>query len=484
MKKSVAILCFILSVISFPLVAFADVKLPAVVSSNMVLQRNTTITIWGWADADEEITISTSWNKNVRTLKADPKGNWRIEIATTNSQEPQEMNIKSKTTVINLENILFGEVWLCSGQSNMFQSVKGYLGQPTYGSTMAIAKSSNPNLRLFTADREGSKVPLNDLREYSSWQQASPENVAQFSAIGYFFAEQLQDILDVPVGIIHTSWGASTVQAWMSKEAMSAFEEVVINDQDFLNRPNRTPTALFNAMINPIIPYTIKGVLWYQGESNRNEPDKYKELFPAMVKDWRTRWGLGDFPFYFAQIAPYTYDDKNAFETYKNTAFIREAQLQCLDLIPNSGIAITMDIGESDFIHPPKKKEVADRLLFNALNKTYGFKNIDYTSPIYDSFIKEDDSLIISFKNAEAGLYTYRKLEDFEIAGEDRIFYPAAAKIVNGKNISVRSEAVSQPVAVRYAWKNWVVGTLYGANLLPASSFRTDNWSDSKRSEQ
>ena len=484
MKKSIEILCFILGVISVPHLIFANVKLPAIVSSNMVLQRNTTITIWGWADANEEITISTSWNENAKKIKADSKGNWRIEIATTNSQEPQKMNIKSKKSDINLENILFGEVWLCSGQSNMYQPLKGYTGQPTYGSTMAIAKSNNPNLRLFTADRVGSKVPLNDLREYASWQQASPENVAEYSAIGYFFGKQLQEILDVPVGIIHTSWGASTVQAWISKEAMSAFEEVAIHDQDFLDRPNRTPTALFNAMINPLIPYTIKGVLWYQGEGNRNEPDKYKILFPAMVKDWRKRWGIGDFPFYYVQIAPYTYDDINAFETYKNTAFMREAQLQCLDLIPNSGIAITMDIGESDFIHPPKKKEVADRLLFNALNKTYGFKNIDYTAPVYDSFIKKDDSLIISFKNSDSGLYTFDKLENFEIAGDDRIFYPATAKIVNGKSISVSSEAVANPVAVRYAWKNWVVGTLYGANLLPVSSFRTDHWSDSKRSEQ
>jgi sialate O-acetylesterase len=465
--------------ISFVQLVSAEVKLPAIVSSNMVLQRNANVSIWGWADAYEEITIKASWLDKVEIIKADSEGNWRIIIKTTNSKEPQTININT----IKLDNILFGEVWLCSGQSNMFQPVKGYTGQPTFGSAMAIAKSNNPSLRLFSVDKIGSKQPLIDLKGFTSWQQASPENVANFSAVGYFFAEQLQQILDVPVGIIHTSWGASKVEAWISNEVMSSFQEVTISDKDILNRSNRTPTALFNAMINPLIPYTIKGALWYQGEGNRNEPEKYKKLLPAMVKDWRTRWGIGDFPFYYVQIAPYSYGNLNAYDDYKNTAFMREAQLQCLDLIPNSGITITMDIGDADFIHPPKKKEVADRLLFNALNKTYGFKNIDYTSPIYDSSVVKDGSLIISFKNSESGLYTFDKLEDFEIAGDDRVFYPAIAKIVKGKSISVSSDKVPNPVAVRYAWKNWVNATLFGTNLIPVSSFRTDNWKDAKQSK-
>lgn len=459
----------------------ADVKLPAIVSSNMVLQRNANVSIWGWADAHEKITIKTSWMDEVKILKADAKGNWRINIQTTASKTPQTISITSINSDIKLDNILFGEVWLCSGQSNMYQPVKGYNGQPTFGSAMAIANSNNPNLRLFTVTRTGSKVPLANLKEYTSWQQASSENVADFSAIGYFFAQQLQHILDVPVGIIHTSWGASTVETWISNDVMRTFEEVVINDNDILNRSNRTPTALFNAMINPLIPYTIKGALWYQGEGNRNEPDDYKIRFPAMVKDWRTRWGIGDFPFYYAQIAPYGYGDTNAFEGYKNSAFIREAQLQCLDLIPNSGIAITMDLGAVDFIHPPKKKEVADRLLFYALSKTYGFKNINFASPIYDSYELKDASMVLSFKNLGTGLYTFNGLRDFEIAGDDKVFYPATAKIVNGKNIVVSASQVSKPVAVRYAWKNWVEGSLYGTNLLPVSSFRTDNWSDAKQ---
>ncbi|AJR04475.1 sialate O-acetylesterase [Siansivirga zeaxanthinifaciens] len=456
----------------------ADIKLPSIVSSNMVLQRNTQVTLWGWADVNEEITIKASWLDEYKKLKADDKGNWRIDIQTTNSKEPQKVSFRSKTSQITLDNVLFGEVWLCSGQSNMFQPLKGYNAQPTFGSTMAIAKSSNPNLRLFAVDRVGSKTPLKDLSSPSSWKQATPETVASFSAIGYFFAQQLQEILGVPVGIIHTSWGASTVEAWISKEVMNSFQEFVVTDEDIIKKPNRTATALFNSMIKPLIPYNIKGVLWYQGEGNRNEPNKYKQLLPVMVKDWRNRWGLGDFPFYYVQIAPYAYGGNDAYTNPQNSAFMREAQLECLELIPNSGIAITTDLGSFETIHPPKKKEVADRLLFNALNQTYGFKDVDFVAPTYESHVVKNDSIIVNFKNAEMGLFSFNELEDFEIAGEDKVFYPASAKIINQKSVQVFNKNVTKPVAVRYAWKNWVIGTLYDTNLLPASSFRTDRWED------
>lgn len=456
----------------------AEVKLPAIVSSNMVLQRNTTIVLWGWADANEKISIKASWLEELITLKADAKGNWRIEAKTTNSKETQSIKIKSEQSDITLENILFGEVWLCSGQSNMQQPVKGYDGQPTFGSNMAVAKANNPNLRLFTVQRVGSKTPLKDLEKYTSWEQASSENVADFSAIGYFFGQQLQETLNVPVGIIHSSWGSSPVEAWMSKEILSSYLEINITDDDIVNKPNKTPTTLFNAMIHPIIPFTIKGVLWYQGEANRKEPMLYKKLFPEMVKDWRKQWAIGDFPFYFAQIAPFVYGNNNAYSVDSNSVFMREAQQHCVDLIPNSGIAITIDLGDAYSIHPPKKKEVADRLLFNALNQTYGYKSIDCASPVFDSLKIKESSILLIFKNAENGLYAFDKLEGFEIAGEDKVFYPANAEIKNRKNVLVSSDEVPKPIAVRYAWKNWIIGTLYDTSLLPASSFRTDNWED------
>ena len=461
----------------------AEVKLPAIVSSNMVLQRNTTITLWGWANPNEKITISASWFNETITLNTDKNGNWKTEVKTTNSKAVQSIKITSNTSNINLENILFGEVWLCSGQSNMFQPLKGYPGQPTFEGNKAILKSKNPNLRLFSVDKIGSKIPLKDLKGYTPWQEASPNTVNEFSAVAYFFGEQLQEILDVPVGLIHTSWGGSIIEAWMSNSVLSNYQTIDIKNKDAVNKGHRTSTALFNSMIYPLANYKIKGALWYQGESNRQEPKAYEKLFPAMVKDWRSLWNIGDFPFYYVQIAPYIYKGNNTsdFNTYKNTAFIRESQLKCLDLIPNSGIAITMDIGEKYFIHPPKKKEVANRLLFNALNQTYGYKTIDYTSPIFESQHIKDRSLILKFKNAEMGLFTYKNLEGFEIAGKDKIFYPANAKIVNRKHIEVSSNNVPKPMAVRYAWNNWTTGTLFGANLIPASSFRTDNWEDAKR---
>lgn len=241
---------------------------------------------------------------------------------------------------------------------------------------------------------------------------------------------------------------------------------------------NHIPTALYNAMIHPLIPFTIQGALWYQGESNRMEPEEYKTLFPAMVKDWRTRWGIGDFPFYFVQIAPFWYSNNDAFATAENSAFIRETQLLCADLIPNSGIAITMDIGDEYFIHPPKKKEVADRLLFNALNQTYGLDGVDGKSPVYNSMEASDGEILLKFRNAETGLFAFDELSGFEIAGANKVFYPATAAIVDRNNVVVKSEKVATPVAVRYAWRNWVMGTLYDTNLLPASSFRTDDWNN------
>jgi sialate O-acetylesterase len=483
MRKSILIIVAVINVLLMTAIQ-AEIKLPAIVSSNMVLQRNATVQLWGWADAKEQISVEASWLDEPLKITTDKNGNWQIGVQTTNSKEAQTIKITSKESNITLSNILFGEVWLCSGQSNMQQPIKGYDGQPTFGSMEAIMKSKNPNLRLFTVDRFGSKTPLLNIEKYTSWQEATPENVADFSAVAYFFGQQLQEILDVPVGLIHTSWGGSSVQAWMSQKSISLQQEVNLEDVDISNKTNHIPTALFNAMINPLIPYTIKGMLWYQGESNRKEPEKYQELFPAMVKDWRSRWGIGDFPFYFTQIAPYSYGNNDAFQTVDNTAFIREAQLACVELISNSGIAITMDIGDPISIHPPKKKEVADRLLYNALNQTYNFKNIDGASPVFDSLIVNDDGLLLNFKYAETGLYSFGELEGFEIAGADQVFYPAEAKIKNRKQVQVSGDQVPNPVAVRYAWRNWVIGTLYDSNLLPASSFRTDDWDDATRAEE
>lgn len=473
MTKKVRHTLFLLLSVASPL--FAEVRLPAIISSNMVLQRNTEVALWGWADPKEKITIQTSWLTDAIQTQADKDGNWRIELATTNSKEAQSMIIVGENE-IRLTNILFGEVWLCSGQSNMQQPVKGFTAQPTFEGSNAIIHAKNPNLRLFTVNRTGSSTPLKDVDSFVSWEKSSPELVSEFSAVGYFFASQLQEILDVPVGIIHTSWGASLVEAWMSEEVLSRYQKVDLSGINEETRMNRTQTALFNAMLYPLIPYTLKGFLWYQGESNRPKPEEYKALFPAMVQDWRTRWET-DAPFYFVQIAPFKYKDNEVFQRVENTAFIRESQLQSVDLIQNSGISITLDIGDSLWIHPPKKKEVADRLLYQALSKTYGFEGLDPDPPSYDSMEILGDKILLHFKNDNNGLYAKNGIvRNLEIAGADKVFYPAHSKIEKRKKLLVWSNQVTAPVAVRYAWRNWVEGSLFGTNMLPVSSFRTDDW--------
>ena len=464
--------------------SFADVELPALISSNMVLQRDTTITLWGWADEGEEISISSSWSDKRIRISADSSGRWSVEVKTTNSRDPQTIEIKSKTSDILLENILFGEVWLTSGQSNMQQPLQGFVGQPTIGSQDAIVNAENDKLRLFTVVQEGDTTPREHLGAYIGWQSATPASAKNFSAVAYFFGRQLQEILDVPVGMIHSSWGSSPVESWMSTESLSPIKKFELSDLD-PELPNRSPIMLFNAMLNPLIPYTIKGALWYQGEANASQPEEYEKLFPAMVEDWRSRWGIGDFPFYYTQIAPFRYNwpDSDRAEEDHLIAQMRESQQQCLELIPNSGMAVLMDVGEKYVIHPPRKKEVAERLLYNALNQTYGYKAVDFSGPVYDAMEIAGDRIRLTFRHAERGLYSTGDSDNWEIAGADRVFHPARAT-VNRRGVTVKSDMVKSPVAVRYAWRDWVTGTLYGTNMLPASSFRTDDWNDATRFEE
>lgn len=469
-------LCFALLLTS--VLSFGQIRLPAIVSSHMVLQRNAEVQLWGWASAGEEVSISTSWFDETVTVKTNSQGRWAAKVHTTNTLKPQFIIFKSQTSTILLEDVLFGEVWLCSGQSNMYQPVKGYAGQPTFGTQQTLVNARNSKLRLFMVEKTASVEPTEDLRNFRKWQSASAHSVADFSAVAYHFGAQLQQMLGVPVGMIHSSWGGSNVKAWMSEDVLQPLEAYNKENLNPNNKAHQQPTLLYNAMIKPLLPYTIKGALWYQGESNRNESEFYKTLLPAMVKGWRRDWAIGDFPFYFVQIAPYKYDGNDKLDVNGNTAFMREDMLSCRDLIPNSGIAITLDIGDKETIHPPRKKEVADRLLYLALEQTYGYKMIDGRSPEYLSMEKTDSNITLSFKNEENGLWADGALKDFEIAGADKVFYPAKAKIVGRKKVLVQSDKVKNPIAVRYAWRNFVVGSLFDTNMLPASSFRTDDWDD------
>jgi sialate O-acetylesterase len=450
---------------------FAKIKLPGIIASNMVLQRNTSVKIWGWAKSGEKISIKTSWITNEIKVSTPENGRWEVILKTTLSKVPQTIQLISLESNIKLENILFGEVWVCSGQSNMRMPLKGYSGQPTFEGNSAIAHSRNNNIRLFSIAENGYPTPLDTVASYKKWDEANPNNTKDFSAVAYFYGQKLQEILDVPVGIVMTSWGGTRIQPWMSKEAITPYLDVNKVKKDTTEKFKRIPSAIYNAMINPITSYTIKGVLWYQGETNRDEPKLYQQLLPEMVKDWRKQWNIGDFPFYYVQIAPNKYVDKS------KSQLQREAQLKASEVISNSGMAVLSDIGSEQTIHPPRKKEVTERLLFIALNKSYGFKDVDCTGPIYKSMEAKEGALFLNFNFAETGIYSPEmEVSNFEIAGSDKIFHPAKAVIINRKQVKVFCPEVIEPVAVRYGWNNWFVGTLFDNNMLPASSFRTDNW--------
>lgn len=473
MKKLILflILCSILINITI-----SQVKLPAIFSDNMVLQQQSDVAIWGWAEAGSTITIIPSWNEKKYTVYTDAMGKWKCKISTPIAGGPYTIVI-SDGKKVTLSNVLIGEVWLCSGQSNMEMPVKGYMGQPVSGSNETILKSKNKNIRFITIPRSGQTEPQKNFE--GQWQEASPETVAEYSATGYYFGQLLNEILDVPVGLINVSYGGSCIQAWMSKNTSRPFEDITIPEPgDSIKVPNRTPTALFNGMLHPVIGYGIKGCIWYQGETNYKEPDIYPQLFATMVEEWRTLWNIGEFPFYYVQIAPFHYTQFTPDENIEknNSAYLREAQAKAMHMIPNCGMAVIMDTGEKNCIHPKNKKVAGHRLAYWALAKTYDIKGFGYASPAYKAIEIKDSAIIISFEHVENGLTSFGKeLTTFEIAGADKKFYPARSTL-RRKSVIVTSPEVKKPEAVRYAFKDFVVGELFGTNGLPVSSFRTDDW--------
>lgn len=460
-----------------PLSLYAQVKLPSIFTNNMVLQQQSECAVWGWSEKGKNISVQTSWNRKNYSTKADASGRWKLKIATPVAGGPYNITI-SDGKPVTLNNILIGEVWLCSGQSNMEMPVKGFKGQPVIGSNEAILHSKNKNIRLYTVPRS-SVTERQDNSKPSEWKEAGPEAVANFSATGYFFGRLLNQMLDIPIGLINVSYSGSFAEAWMSPEALNVYPDVKIPEKgDSIKAVSRTPTTLFNGMLYPIIGYGIKGAIWYQGESNYENPDRYETLFPRMVNEWRTLWGLGDFPFYFAQIAPYNYTQLPPYYMggKYNSAFLRDAQRKAEKKIANSGMAVLMDIGEEDNIHPAHKQEGGERLALLALGKTYGLKGFGYASPSFDSTSVNGNIMNLNFQNVPNGLTTFgKKLTSFEIAGSDKVFYPAQAVLLRN-SIAVSSPYVAKPVAVRYAFKDFIVGELFSTEGLPVPSFRTDNW--------
>lgn len=469
-------------ILAFALVLFAvsvraEVRLSAIFTDGMVLQQQKQVPIWGWADKGATVKVQTSWDQKSYEVKANAKGAWRLFVQTPVAGGPYSVQVSEGNT-ISLEDVLIGEVWLCSGQSNMEMPLKGYPAQPILGSTEAILSSSDDQLRLYTVPRNPLLKPADDSKP-SSWKKAAPGTVDNFSATAFLFGKRLREILKVPVGLVHSSYGGSNIEAWMDAAWLADMEDIEIpKKEEGLKDKNRVATMLYNGMIHPIVGYGIKGMIWYQGESNYDRPDQYETLFPRLVAKYRELWQNDSIPFYYAQIAPFDYAALPPYHVggKYNSAYIRDAQRKSLAKISHSGMAVLLDIGEKDIIHPSHKKEGADRLALLALGDTYGVKGLRYKSPEYDHVEIKGSTALVRFRESGLGLTAFGKdLSTFEIAGEDKVFYPAQAFITR-EGVMVSSPRVANPVAVRYAFKDFVVGDLFGVNGLPVSSFRTDDW--------
>lgn len=471
MKKHIfAKMLFLIICLMFFSTLYAQLWMPAVFSERMILQQNINTAIWGKASPNREVLVITGWNNKTYRTNALLDGTWRVKVETpAASFNEYVLSIHSGDEMIEFKRVLIGEVWLCSGQSNMAMRMKGFHNQPVNNSLQDIISSSNEYLMCYDMERVSSVEPKKDTK--GKWLVASPNTTAEFTATGYYFGRLLQQTLKVPVGLLHCSWGASHIEAWMSADAIAKFSSYTLPKTEADNKiRNKTPTVIYNGMLESILGYGFRGVIWYQGESNRLDYKNYPDLFKAMHTDWIAKWDVGVFPIYFCQIAPYDYGDANS-------AFMREAQLKIAQKQSNTEMAVLTDVGEENCIHPAQKKEVGERLAFIALRNSYGLA-FAHKSPEYKSMAVSNGIATLTFNNVSDGLSTFgNELSGFEVAGEDKKFYPANAVIVK-KAIEVRSKEVPVPVAVRYGFKNYFKGYLFGTNGLPVSSFRTDEWDD------
>ena len=637
---------FLLLLLTFSVTQiFANVSLPKIFGDNMVLQRNRSIPVWGWADANEKINVK--FNHQTKSVTADNNGNWKINLDKENAGGPYQLIVQGNNTV-TFNNVLVGEVWVCSGQSNMEMPIEGWGKVNNY--EQEIAAANYPEIRHIKIPNTVNTIPQKDISN-GEWKICSPATAGDFTAAGYFFARELYNQLHVPIGLINTSWGGTMIETWISREAFENSDEfkdmiaqmpqlnvdsltkakkevsekkietlqgslpaqgeadswknadiddskwpqmqlpslweqkqlgdldgvawfrktidvsaadagkeatlelAMIDDNDvtYVNGvkvgatnsynaqrkyiipagilkegkntiavrvedtgggggiygeasdmkitignnvislagdwyfkveqisgdassvgPNSYPTLLFNAMVNPLIPYAIEGVIWYQGEANAGRAFQYRKAFPLMITDWRNRWNEGNFPFYFVQLASFNAANGNS-KNGSTWAELREAQTMTLSL-PNTGMAVTTDIGNSTDIHPKDKQDVGKRLAAIALHNVYK-KDIVYSGPMYKSMKIDGNKINIYFANTGSGLIAKNgDLKGFEIAGSDKQFYPATATI-EGDHIIVSSDKVSNPVAVRFGWMDDAgEDNLFNKEGFPAPPFRTDSW--------
>ena len=456
---------------------YGKVQLPKILSGNMVLQQNTAVKLWGKAKPDARVTIRVSWDKRKHVTEADGEGRWLIKVQTPEaSYTPQHFEVSDGDGTVRADNILIGEVWLCSGQSNMEMPLGGFLDSSTEEGNEAIAEAGlKQGIRVLTIKRNGAHVPV-DTCAYE-WKLCNTENAPEFSAVGYFFAERLNRILNVPIGIICASWGGSRIEGWLPREIVQNYKDIDLSRAELSNKRHwhaGVPTIMYNGMLSPLMNYTIKGFLWYQGEANVKNHIHYADRMKTLVERWRKDWGLGELPFYMAEIAPYEYGGEQDYGAY-----LREAQYKAVSELTNCGIVCTNDLvypQERRQIHPRRKRAVGDRFAYLALHNDYGYKNIDCISPTYKSMEVKDSTIVVYFNNLK-GFSTQLDYEGFEICGEDRVFHPAKAKTsYRTMSVTVCSEQVKHPVAVRYCFRDFQIGTLKTNRLLPFAPFRTDDF--------
>lgn len=491
MRRSVKyILIFCLLAASLPV--FSALKLADPLQSNMVVQQNKAFKVWGTANAGEKVTISADWMNTPITVIANKLGDFlgiiNVPLAKKGDFNRHQISVQAGQEKIFLENLLIGDLWFFSGQSNMQFPVKDMIGADE-----TIKGANQPHIRLLNVGLNFSASPIDSFS--GKWQECTTDRVKDFSAVGYIFGKKLYDELDIPIGLIFSGIGASGVQAYIPQKELEKNQQ--LNEtylKPYLSSPKAKdkidggfsfekvvrPFLLYNAMIHPFTNLSIKGFCWYQGEANHMERESYVTATQTLIKSWRANFKQGELPFYYVQIAPYSHEKEDNKLAYD--AFFREAQAKVATL-NNTAMVSTMDVGEVKDLHPKNKKPIGLRLAATALNRTYDHLAVPYQGPAYSYVTFEKHKAIIHFRAETIG--TGLNTSDgaapkfFYVAGEDRFFFPAEAIIV-GNTIVVNSKKVREPVAVRYAFFNYPVTNLQNKEGFPALSFRTDNWQEIK----
>lgn len=463
----------------FAIGAGAKVKLPTLMGDNMVLQQQTEVKLWGTAKPKAEVRVTPSWDGKTYTVRADKEGRWLAQVQTPQGGfTPYDITFDDGEP-LTVRNVLVGEVWLASGQSNMEMPLKGFAGCCVQnGQDEILFSARNTGVRFFTVPKRQSYEPQAECDGH--WALSNPDEAPEFSATAYHFATALTNVLQVPVGIVSCAYGGATVESWTNRELLETYPDISLHP-DSIERmtPWERPLLMYNGMLRACENYTIRGFIWYQGCSNVGRHETYAQRLANLVELWRKEWGLGELPFYFVEIAPYQYGGTQE----GKAAFLREAQFKAQALIPNSGMISTNDLVEPfEYynIHPRQKTQVGRRLAYMALNRTYGRKQFICDSPQYKALEIEGDKALVSFDNLVMGICRNYDLRGFEVAGEDRVFHPADEVVLRWQtnHMVVSSKAVPHPVAVRYCFRDFQIGTMCGGGELPLIPFRTDDWEE------